>query len=226
MKEIKVIQASKPHTGSTLLTNLIYGLLCPEDLIYFSDTNCEKLVTKSDNLDINSWEENFSEYELYFICSIRKDEKINVDIDEKYKSKNNVLVIDYSRLNEINSTNNVDYIFDLLINFLPKSIIPQEKDLKLNMINRFNLMNQTYESIKHKSLIFGMNLQVFMEGIGIEKFDHQNTEKVMYYILILQIPFFIFFHSFLFVITNQKIKMNHIRIHFSIFIHVIFAVWK
>ena len=154
MKEIKVIQASKHHTGSTLLTNLIYGLLCPEDPIYFSDTNCEKLVTKSHNLDINSWEENFSEYELYFICSIRKDEKINVDIDEKYKSKNNVLVIDYSRLNEINSTNNVDYIFDLLINFLPKSIIPQEKDLKLNMINRFNLMNQTYKSIKHKDFDF------------------------------------------------------------------------
>ena len=77
MKEIKIIQVSPKHTGSTLLVNLIHGFLCPNENVHceIEDIIDDYLVTKTHNTDIEDFEQKYPNYKLYFIMSERNDKK-------------------------------------------------------------------------------------------------------------------------------------------------------
>ena len=96
IKPIKIIQTSPPHTGSTLLLNLIHGYLLPECKIVWGEDNNElekvyiketDLIVKTHINNIDKIIDDYKEYDLYFIVSIRHDEKIQRNI------KKNIIVI-------------------------------------------------------------------------------------------------------------------------------------
>lgn len=154
---IKIIQSSPPHTGSTLLINLVHGFLCPEEKIHWDTETLidEFLVTKTHCININKLESKYPQYKLLFIMSERYDNKIKRNINNKIKTKNNVLVINYDKLliSENNTTQTlIDYIFNELNIFLPDEIKPKKSNnlIKKDMLNRLNIVNETVEKMKNK----------------------------------------------------------------------------
>tara|TARA_B100000073_G_C23589914_1_gene515882 strand:- start:162 stop:683 length:522 start_codon:yes stop_codon:yes gene_type:complete len=154
---IKIIQSSPPQTGSTLLLNLIHGFICPEEETHWStETLIEKfLITKTHIIDITYFENKYPQYKLFFIMSERNDSKIVSKINNEYKKKSNVLVINYDKLLETNNNsikNIVDYIFNEFNNFIPKELKPNKEDdlIKDDMEKRVHKVNETVELMKDK----------------------------------------------------------------------------
>ena len=121
---IKIIQSSHPCTGSTLLLNLIHGFISPQEETHYETNNLidKFLITKTHNTNITQLENTHFQYKLFFIMSERNDSKIQAKIDNEYKNKSNVLVINYDKLLETdnNSINNIiDYTFNEFNNFIP-----------------------------------------------------------------------------------------------------------
>ena len=153
----RVIQASPPHTGSTLLVNLVHGFLLPDEQVNWETETLinDCIITKTHDINIDKWNNNYKQFKLYFVMSERYDNKIQARINNEYKKKQNVLVINF---NEINVTNElsledvIDNIFNKFINFFPKNLIPNKNDecIKLCMKNRINNMNKLCEEIKSK----------------------------------------------------------------------------
>jgi hypothetical protein len=150
-KKTLIIQSSPAHTASTVLVNALYGLipeLCMENINFnnfdnFSNDKINVVKTHDINLDnlISIYE---NKYNLYFICSERT--ALNLLIDQKYKSYQNVVVFSFDELNETN-TNTVSNILTNIYNKINNML-----DIKLNIesgINRIVLMNKKYEEIKH-----------------------------------------------------------------------------
>jgi hypothetical protein len=148
-----IIQTSPKHTASTLLINILYGLI-PElnnkKVIGIWHDNFEKyfdniIVIKCHHLDIDELILIFrTNYNLYFICSERQEKKYL--IDEKYKLYNNVIVFDFNELNE-NEENTITEIVNNIYNKINKKI-NLEMDIQ-GGINRVISMNKRYEEIKH-----------------------------------------------------------------------------
>jgi hypothetical protein len=153
MKKL-IIQTSPPHTASTLLINALYGLIpelndkkiidiCADNLEkYFNDI----IVIKNHNINIDELIEKYKDqYDLYFVCSERKN--MNKFIDDKYKSYNNVCVFDFNELNET-PENTIPQIIQNIYDKINSML-----NIELNVeggINRINLMNVRYEEIKEK----------------------------------------------------------------------------
>lgn len=162
-KPCKIIQTSPQHTGSTVLVNLIHGFLLPrEGVKYLSHlaTATERneyinkyFIIKTHDIRIDNFIKDFKNCNMYFIVSLRD----NYDrIDSKYQKYDNVLIIDYSEINETeeNSLKNiVNVVFNKLKTFLPNDILPKKNDteIKNSMFDRIASMNKTYEEIRHKS---------------------------------------------------------------------------
>jgi hypothetical protein len=151
---IKIIQSSPPHTGSTLLLNLIHGFIAPQEKINFESIE-KSSILKTHNLNIIDWENKFPQYKLFFIMSERNDSKVQKQINNKYKEKSNVLVINYDKLlvTDNNSIKNViDYIFNKFNNFIPNELKPNKDDnlIKDDMENRIKIVNETVEKMKDK----------------------------------------------------------------------------
>ena len=154
---IKIIQSSPLQTGSTLLLNLIHGFISPQEKVHWS-TECliEKfLITKTHNINITQFENKYPQYKLFFIMSERNDSKIVSKINNEYKKKSNVLVINYDKLLETNNNsikNIVDYIFNEFNNFIPKELKPNKDDdlIKDDMTKRLKKTNETVELMKDK----------------------------------------------------------------------------
>lgn len=152
-KEIRIIQSSFPHTGCTLLLNILHGIICPllpinwptEEKIY------NNIISKTHNTNFDQLIQKYSNsYDLYFIVSER-DKKYN----EKYYNYKNILIINYSKLlvSDNNSLENIiNYVYSELKLFLPYDIMPKinEKIIKKNAIERIKNMNKLYEKIKDK----------------------------------------------------------------------------
>tara|TARA_B110000879_G_C11175577_1_gene515812 strand:+ start:2274 stop:2813 length:540 start_codon:yes stop_codon:yes gene_type:complete len=156
--DFKIIQSSPKHTGSTLLLNLIHGFLSPDEAIHWDTERLidKYLITKTHNLHIEEWENKYQQYKLFFIMSERNDSKVKKLINEKYKQKSNVLIINYDKLLETDkrSINDIiDYVFDIFINFIPKELHPQKDNhlIKEDMKKRINKLNETVERMKDKS---------------------------------------------------------------------------
>lgn len=154
---IKIIQSSHPDTGSTLLINLIHGFICPQEEIHChtSATIDKFLITKTHNTNITELEDKYPQYKLLFIMSERNDSKIKAEINNKYKKKSNVLVINYNKLLETNNNsikNIIDYTFNEFNNFIPKELKPNKDDdlIKDDMTKRLNIVNKTVALMKDK----------------------------------------------------------------------------
>ena len=151
---IRIVQSSKPRTGSTLLVNLIHGFLCPQEAINYSNHNIKnKLVTKTHDTNIKKIENEFPNeiYKLFFIMSERNN---NLSEIRKYNKKN-VLIINYDKLLETNDNSMediIEYTFNEFNNFIPKELKPDKDDesIKDDMKKRMKLVNDTVELMKHK----------------------------------------------------------------------------
>ena len=136
---IKIIQSSYPDTGFTLLLNLIHGFISPQEKIHYDTSSLihEFLITKTHNTNITQLENTYLQYKLFFIMSERNDSKIQAKINNEYKNKSNVLVINYDKLLETyNSIKDIiDYIFNEFNNFMEE---------------RLNLVNEMVKLMKDK----------------------------------------------------------------------------
>lgn len=147
-KFLKIIQCSPVCTGSTLLVNILYGLISHNQEICVRDINIEinnkYKIIKTHELNIDKWIEKYNNYfNLLFICS----ERDNNIIDIKYKSYNNVIIFNYTELLET-TENSLENIIDNIINKIKNKIdIYLDKN---NALNRIIGMNKTYELIKDK----------------------------------------------------------------------------
>jgi hypothetical protein len=154
---IKIIQSSQPNTGSTLLLNIIHGFISPQEEIHYYTSRLihEFLITKTHDTNITSIENTYSQYKLFFIMTERNDSKVQAKINNEYKNKSNILVINYDKLLETDNNsikNIIDYMFNELNNFIPKELKPNKDDdlIKNDMEERVKRVNETVELMKDK----------------------------------------------------------------------------
>jgi len=172
-KKIIIFQASPIGTGSTLLVNILYGLICSEKPINFDYGFLELLEKKQTTLDVyKNFEKNFlsnnvnivktnnlnlelisntfsKKYDLFFVCS----ERDKLKIDSKYYKQKNIVIFNYDDLLETNENrieNIINFIKDKIYFILPKTIELNEK----NAIVRIKNMNSLYEFIKEKPITY------------------------------------------------------------------------
>jgi hypothetical protein len=181
MKKKLIIQTSPHRTASTLLVNGLYGLIdCLHDkpIIYCDNifacnfdlyTDYEIIVVKSHNTNIDEIIDKFADkYDLFFICSERKE--INLFIDHKYKTYPNVIVFSFEELNQTNENNISDIIYNLCLKL--NNVI----GIKLNItngINRIIQMNKRCEEIKNFDFYY---VDKFFEIHG----SHRNRNNLTY----------------------------------------------
>ena len=159
--KILIIQSSPKGTASTVLVNILYGLI-PElantPIIYRDLTGTPKFnyeenenikVIKTHNLNIDRFITLYSKiYQLYFICSERP--QLDKRINNKYKLSKytNIIIFSFDELNETQS-NSISNIVNTVYNKI-NPILNIHLDID-SSINRLILMNKKYEEIKEKS---------------------------------------------------------------------------
>jgi len=155
---IKIIQSSRPRTDSTLLLNLLHGFISPEEEIHWKTEKLidKFLITKTHNTNITLMEYKYPQYKLFFIMSGRNDSHVQEEIDNEYKKKSNVLVINYDKI-LVSDNNSIDdiieFTFNEFNNFLPKEIKPDKDDnlIKKDMKKRMEIVNETVINMKDMS---------------------------------------------------------------------------
>jgi len=156
-KPIVIIQTGHMRTGTTLLVNLLYGFMTPNEKIHclwepdhpirpFHKYN----IYKSHSLNIDGYIKHHSEEcDMFFVCTERDNKKI----PEKYKNNNNVLIFDYNEILETES-----YTMDQIINatynklrgFLPEHVLLNKDTCK----TRIDKMNEKYTEIENKDFSY------------------------------------------------------------------------
>tara|TARA_Y100000589_G_C27102203_1_gene608555 strand:- start:491 stop:1036 length:546 start_codon:yes stop_codon:yes gene_type:complete len=155
MSNIRIIQSSPTHTGSTLLVNLLHGFIIPKRKINIKFDFNNFLITKTHNTNIDQLIDIYKDYKLYFIVSERNDNKVKKLIKNKYRKYDNVLIINFKDINE-NNENSLENIINLTFNrffkFIPKKMHQKKSDseIKKDMLERIQDMNRIYEKIKNK----------------------------------------------------------------------------
>lgn len=153
--KLLIIQTSPIHTASTFLVNAIHGLipeLFDKKIIgiwcnNFQDNFENIIVVKNHDTNIDKLIDKYNKiYKLIFICSERRE--MNKNIDEKYKTYNNVVIFDFNELNET-SNNTLTQIVDNIYNKI-KKILPDIELDNTKCIKRIELMNSRYDDIKSK----------------------------------------------------------------------------
>lgn len=151
-----IIQYSPEHTASTLLVNALYGLipsLRNKPIIYNDfrlNANVGVQVIKTHNSNLDAFITRFKNtYRLFFICSER--EELNLLVNSKHKSYDNVVVFPYSELNET-ASNPLPDIINNIANKI-RDLLNIELDVESG-ITRVTRMNALYETIKEKPFIF------------------------------------------------------------------------
>ena len=172
-KKIMIVQSSPIGTGSTVLVNILNGLICSERCVYFDygffdllekkhiNLNNFKIferdflvndinIIKTHNLNLDVISKTFSKkYHVYFVCS----ERDKLKIDSKYYQQQNVVVFNYDDLLETDKNtveNIINYVTSKLYQVLPKTIELNEKNAAIRIKN----MNSLYEFIKDKPFTF------------------------------------------------------------------------
>lgn len=151
-KPIVIVQTGHMRTGTTLLVNLLYGFMAPDEKIHclwepdhpiypFHKYN----IYKSHHLNIDEYMKQHSEkYEIFFVCTERDDKKI----PEKYKNNKNVLVFDYLEILETefyNMDQIINATYDKLRGFLPEHVFLDKDTCK----TRIDKMNEKYAEIEN-----------------------------------------------------------------------------
>jgi hypothetical protein len=149
---IVIIQTGHMRTGTTLLVNLLYGFMSPDEKIRCLWEPHHKIhpfnmynIYKSHNLDIDSYIKHHGDtHNLFFVCTERDDKKIN----QKYKKYGNVLVFDYNEILETDSYNMnqiIDNVYAKLREFFPNSVTLDKE----TCIKRIEKMNEKYAEIEN-----------------------------------------------------------------------------
>jgi hypothetical protein len=155
-----IIQYSPEHTASTLLVNALYGLIpsLKHKPISYNDfrlnPNAEVQVIKTHASNLDMFINKYSKlYKLFFICSER--EELNLLVNSKYKSYENVLVFPFSELNETESNPLSNIINNIASKMSNKfgGLLNITLDVDSG-IRRVTLMNELYETIKHKPFTY------------------------------------------------------------------------
>jgi len=146
-----IIQTSPYRTASTFLVNALYGLI-PElnntKIVGHWDDNFEQyfrniIVLKHHNINIDKLMLQYADkYNLFFVCSERKEQ--GIVIDHKFKFYKNVCVFDFNELNET-SNNTVSDIIQHIFKKL-SVMLPFELNIE-GGLQRVNAMNIRYKEI-------------------------------------------------------------------------------
>ena len=157
-QEWKIIQASTSRTASTVLSNILYGLIDPYSPISQKGEgsgDIKKSIVVTHNTDIDGWIDRLGEeFTLFFIMSERKDKKRT--IKKKDRDKDNVLVFDFNDLNETLEYSVADIVQCVhcrLKCFLPEYILLNKELAVLRLI----CMNALYDCIKDKPFSYCEN---------------------------------------------------------------------
>lgn len=162
-RPILIVQTSPMRTGSTVLVNVLYGLvhsLSNQPILNFWNKNkpCTFVnkvnIIKTHILDLEYFTETYGDAcDIYFVCSERPDQ--NIVIQEPYRSYPNLVIIDYSDLLET-TTNTVDNIVNTVYKKI-LTILPKDKDVVFSTLTakkRLKEMNQYYETIKSRPFTY------------------------------------------------------------------------
>lgn len=142
MKPYKICIITNAHVGSTLLTNIVYGLFCPNKSVeYLTDNfhNSEKPVFKTHNLDFNSIKNELNDFKIIFLTIDRENHN---KVDFKDLPKNEYFRFNYEDLVQDQSK------------FIKNIIKELSPILEHNVKKRINDMNNLYEEIKEKPFKF------------------------------------------------------------------------
>lgn len=178
-KKTLIIQTSPFHTASTLLVNILYGLLpglFDKKIIGTWTSNWSNIFKHSDIIVLKNHDTNIDKfirmfgnrYNLYFVCSERKEKKYF--INPKYKKYKNVVTFDFAELLETNE-NSVE---DIVKRVHDKLQILLENSHNLNLqngIKRVNDMNDRYKCIQDKPFSY---IDPFYEIHG----SHRNRKNL------------------------------------------------
>jgi len=141
---VKIIQCSKPKTASTLLVNILAGLIEPDKPIFHT---CQMLnpggmVSKTHVICIDHWIKKYkNQYNIIFVCSNRGPKRIDI----RYTCYPNVIIFDYDELLET-PENSLDAIINLvhdrLVNMIPEECLdrPLNKESALKRIIEMNIL--------------------------------------------------------------------------------------
>lgn len=166
-EKIRIIQTSPQHTGSTLLTNILFGLITPnmrvpklKDINFLLET---EILFKSHRLNINYFKKEYPDYKFFFVCSERDELKIN----SKYYDYENVLVINYEDLIRGSVEEIVYRVAEKFENFFPYKINLKRR----KAVERVKKMEERYQEIKDLPFTF---IDDFYQIHG----SHKNREKI------------------------------------------------
>jgi hypothetical protein len=149
MNKILIIQSSFMYTGSSLLINILYGLIPSLHHRYISSEQVKNNqfieIIKTNNTNID---EHISKYKhlykyIYFVCSEKNEKRFN----PKYKNYNNVLIFNLNELDETEEQSLEDIINNVHDKLLEMVQINLNKQLCINRINNMKLF---YETIKER----------------------------------------------------------------------------
>ena len=152
-----ILQASPIRTGSTVLVNVLYGLICKErPVVNIPIGNTSPIIVrdtvsilKTHDTRIDYWTRYFGSHDLYFITSERGDRKLH----RKYASRRDILRIQYDDLLETPQytiDDIVAFVHCKVSRFLPAGIrldIPAA-------VERIEKMNMLYETIKDRPFAY------------------------------------------------------------------------
>lgn len=172
-----ITQTSPYHTASTLLINALYGLVPffkrhrivtgdEKDAFRYIKNNL--LIYKTHDLNLERIQNNLksNNYTTYFISSERPEK--GYLFPNEYRNWENVIVFDYSELNETEE-NTIENIVDNLIKKI-QHIFPFELDRE-GCITRITEMNKRYSEIKNESFRY---IDPFYEIHG----SHRNRKNM------------------------------------------------
>ena len=149
MNKILIIQSSFMYTGSSLLVNILYGLIPSLHHRYISSEQVKNNqfieIIKTNNTNIDEYINKYKylyKY-IYFVCSEKNERKFN----PKYKNYNNVLIFNLDQLNETEEQPLEDIINNVHDKLLEMVQINLNKQLCINRINNMKLF---YETIKER----------------------------------------------------------------------------
>ncbi len=154
MKKMKIIIITNEKFYNILISNYIYGFINPIDKIIYSNNikqDYEKIsktmIIKTNNENINLWEERYGDkFHLYFFL-FKKDNKILININEsdfqRYKDKKNIIIIEDKLINYEKLERNIHYMYKKLY-----EIFKNKLELsKLGTYERINGLNKLFKEI-------------------------------------------------------------------------------
>ncbi len=154
MKKMKIIIITNEKFYNILISNYLYGFINPIDKIIYSNNikqDYEKIsktmIIKTNNENINLWEERYGDkFHLYFFL-FKKDNKILININEsdfqRYKDKKNIIIIEDKLINYEKLERNIHYMYKKLY-----EIFKNKLELsKLGTYERINGLNKLYKEI-------------------------------------------------------------------------------